>query len=214
MEKHVNTIVRPNWDQLYNIAAAQEGHFTTAQAAEVGYSPQLLAKYLKSGRIVRIRRAVYRLTHFPAGEHEDLVVIWLWAEQAAVFSHETALALHGLSDVMPAKVHLTLPTLWKNRRLRVPQGITLHFADNEKTDRTWFGAIPVTTVARTLLDCANAKVAPDFVRDAFEEAAYRGLVTRDTLPEVVSYLKRFFSISRSRTGPRFRSTSGTRTKEA
>ncbi|MCP4602752.1 MAG: hypothetical protein GY847_19925 [Proteobacteria bacterium] len=196
----------PDWDRLYEIAAAQEGHFTTAQAAEAGYSPQLLAKYLKSDRITRVRRGVYRLIHFPAGEHEEFVVIWLWAERVGVFSHETALALHGLSDVMPAKVYLTLPSFWKRRRLRVPEGVVLHFTDIEDADRTWFGAVPVTTVTRTLGDCADARVAPDFVRDAFEEAADRGLVDRNSLPNVASYLKQFFSSSRSRTGPRFRST--------
>ena len=43
----------PDWELLYNTAASQEGHFTTAQAAAAGYSPQLLAKYLKSRRILR-----------------------------------------------------------------------------------------------------------------------------------------------------------------
>jgi hypothetical protein len=41
----------PNWDRLFESAVGQEGHFTTKQAAEAGYSPQLLIKYLKNGRI-------------------------------------------------------------------------------------------------------------------------------------------------------------------
>ena len=28
--------------------------------------------------------------------------VWLWSEQAGVFSHQTALALHDLSDILPA----------------------------------------------------------------------------------------------------------------
>ena len=71
----------PRWDDLYEIACAQEGHFSNAQAAAAGYSPQLLTKYLKSGRVVRSRRGVYRLVHFPSGDHEDLVVLWLWSGQ-------------------------------------------------------------------------------------------------------------------------------------
>ena len=69
----------PRWDALYETAAAQEGHFTTAQAADAGYSSQLLRKYLANGRIARTRRGVYRLVHFPPGDHEDLVTIWLWS---------------------------------------------------------------------------------------------------------------------------------------
>jgi hypothetical protein len=36
----------PRWPHLYETATAQEGYFTTSQAAEAGYSPQLLAKHL------------------------------------------------------------------------------------------------------------------------------------------------------------------------
>ena len=58
---------KPDWDQLYETAGSQEGHFTTKQAEDAGYSPQLLAKHLRAGRIARVRRGIYRLVHFPAG---------------------------------------------------------------------------------------------------------------------------------------------------
>jgi predicted transcriptional regulator of viral defense system len=168
----------PDWNRLYEIAAAQEGHFTTVQAAEAGYYPQLLVKYLRNGRVARIRRGVYRLIHFPAGEHEDLVVIWLWTDRTGVFSHETALAQHDLSDVMPARVHVTLPDRWRKRRLRVPTGVVLHFANVAKADRAWVGSIPVTAPTRTLRDCAAGGVSPETMRKAFRDATSRGLVGR------------------------------------
>ena len=184
----------PRWDRLYDIAAAQVGHFTTSQAAGAGYSPQLLAKYLKNRRIRRIRRGIYRLVHFPAGEIEDLVVLWLWTGRAGVFSHETALSLHGLSDVMPARAQVTLPSTWKVRRLRTPGGIGIHFADLGVQERTWVGIVPVTTVTRTLLDCAAAGVAPDLIRDALKEAIDRGMADGGSLPAVNSYLDQFSSV--------------------
>jgi predicted transcriptional regulator of viral defense system len=174
----------PDWNRLYEIAAAQEGHFTTAQAAEAGYYPQLLVKYLRNQRVVRVRRGVYRLVHFPAGEHEDLVTIWLWTERSGVFSHETALALHGLSDAMPAKVHVTLPEVWMARRLRVPKGVVLHFADVPKADRAWAGSVPVTTPVRALRDCASAGVSPETVRKAVRDAVARGLVGRSEVAAI------------------------------
>src|SRR3954471_18756408 len=119
----------PDWGALFSIAEAQSGYFTTAQAAGAGYSLPLLHKYLANGRVLRVRRGFYRLVHFPASEHEDLVVLWLWTGQAGVFSHETALALHDLSDVLPSKVHMTVPASWRSRRLRVPPGLVLHHAD-------------------------------------------------------------------------------------
>jgi predicted transcriptional regulator of viral defense system len=174
----------PSWDQLYETAAAQAGHFTTAQAEAAGYSPQLLAKYLANGRVVRVRRGVYRLTHFPAGELEEFAVVWLWSERAGVFSHETALFLHGLSDALPSRVHLTLPADWRRRRLRVPDGVATHFGEVAGADRGWVGPVPVTAVARTLVDCAEAGVAPEMVRDAMEQAIERGMIRKGSVPRL------------------------------
>src|SRR5262245_4639642 len=106
----------PSWDRLFETAGAQEGYFTTQQAAEAGYSSQLLLKHIHAGRVARIRRGIYRLVHFPSGEHEDLVTAWLWSERAGIVSHQSALALHGISDVLPAQLHLTLPRAWRSRR--------------------------------------------------------------------------------------------------
>ena len=182
---------KPNWARLYQIAAAQQGHFTTAQAAEAGYYPALLAKYLHSGRIVRVRHGIYRIVHFPAGDREELVVVWLWTGRVGVFSHETALGLHGLSDVLPARIHVSVPVSWASRRLRVPEGVDLHYDDVAPSEATWVGAVRVTAVARTLTDCARAALPPELVGQGLEEASERGLVDRDSVPEVIEYLGRF-----------------------
>ena len=122
----------PSWDALFEVASGQEGLFTTVQAADAGYSPQLLQKHLHGGRIQRIRRGVYRLVHFPPGEHEDLAAVWLWSDRAGVFSHETALFLHGLSDVLPSRVHLTVPD-----PLRHGQTPTRRSLRKSATTSTW-----------------------------------------------------------------------------
>ena len=175
---------KPSWDRLYEMASGQDGHFTTHQAADAGYSPQLLRKHIQAGRIVRVRRGVYRLVHFPAGEHEDLVVIWLWSERQGVFSHQTALGLHGLSDVLPSKIHLSVPASWTSRRLRVPTGVIIHYADVAKSERSWFGAVPATSPSRTLEDCSRDRISPDLLRQAARDALARGLVSKRELGEV------------------------------
>ncbi|MBU2560629.1 type IV toxin-antitoxin system AbiEi family antitoxin domain-containing protein [archaeon] len=185
------TSTSPNWDHLFETAAAQDGLFTTQQAAEAGYSPQLIAHHLGSGRMIRVRRGVYRLVHFPAGDHEELVVVWLWSEHKGVFSHQTALALHDLSDVLPSQIHLTLPQLWKKRRLRVPEGVVLHYGDVSDGERRWFGAVPATDPARTLEDCALEHLSPDLLRDAALDALQRGIVTRGQLGAVAEALEPF-----------------------
>jgi len=180
----------PDWGTLYSIAQSQSGYFTTGQAAAVGYSPQLLRKYLGNGKIVRVRRGIYRLVHFPASEHEDLVVAWLWAEQVGVFSHETALALHDLSDALPAKVYMTIPASWRRRRLRVPAGLVLYYADIGDFDRTGFSAVPITSARRTLRDCLDANVSPELVRQAVLQARRRGLISEKDGAELNAALDR------------------------
>jgi hypothetical protein len=130
------TPTEPAWQALYDVAAAQEGLFTTRRAAAAGYSDLLLAHHQKAGRITRIRRGIYRLVHFPAGEHEEVVAAWLWTGTTALISHQSALSLHGLSDALLAQVHLALPTSWTPRRLRVPKGLVLHFSDVGAKERT------------------------------------------------------------------------------
>ena len=169
---------RPDWDRLYGAALRQEGHFTTQQANEAGYSSQLLVKYIRSGKVLRVRRGVYRLKHFPPGQQEDLVAIWLWSEQAGVFSHETALMLHDLSDVLPARAHLTVPATWRERRLRVPDGVVLHYSDVRSSERAWVGVVPVTSVRRTLADCAADHVSTDLLSVAVDQALTRGVVAK------------------------------------
>jgi predicted transcriptional regulator of viral defense system len=141
--------------------------------------------------MVRIRRGVYRLVHFPAGDYEDLTVVWLWSEQKGVFSHQTALALHDLSDVLPAQVHLTLPEAWRKRRLRVPDGVVLHYRGVAASERRWFGPVPATAPLRTLEDCAAEHLPPAVLRGAALDALDRGLVARDELAAIEAALEPF-----------------------
>jgi predicted transcriptional regulator of viral defense system len=183
--------IKPDWNRLFETAGAQDGYFTTRQAADAGYSTQLLLKHIRAGRITRTRRGIYRLVHFPAGEHEELVTAWLWSERAGVISHQTALALLGLSDALPAHVHLTLPSAWRRRRFRVPADVVLHHADVLHEDRAWFGAVPTTNPRRSLNDCAREGLSPELLRQAAQQALRRGLVTKAELGEVEEALKPF-----------------------
>lgn len=182
---------RPSWDRLFETAAGQSGYVTTRQAAEAGYSTHLLRKHIQAGRVKRPHRGIYRLVHFPVGEHEELVTVWLWSEQAGVVSHQTALSLHGLSDVLPALLHLTLPEAWRRRRFRVPAGVVLHHADVAPEARSWFGPVPATSASRTLNDCAKSGLSPELLRQATKQALRRGLVTREELADVETVLEPF-----------------------
>ena len=178
----------PSWDRLYAQAAAQAGYFTTAQAAEAGYSGPLLHKYLRNGKVARARRGVYRLVHLPASNEEGMVVFWLWSDRQGVFSHETALACHELSDLLPHEVEMTVPEPWRHRRLRVPSGLHLHYADLLDGDRVWYGPVPVTSPARTVNDCAEVGISPEFLEQAVRQGLERGLFAEDDLSAMLHEL--------------------------
>ena len=165
------------WRALFKLAAKQEGFFSARQATSAGCSQQLLAKYLTSGRVERVQRALYRIVDFPAGEHEGLVAVWLWSRNEGVFSHETALFLHSLSDALPIRAHITLPRAWKTRMIQIPEDVAMYYGDVADSDRAWVGSLPVTTVRRTLSDCLHTSVAPELVAQASMQAAERGLIT-------------------------------------
>jgi predicted transcriptional regulator of viral defense system len=177
-------MTEPDWTSLYAVAATQDGYLTTAQANDAGYSRPLLDHHVRAGRFLRMRRGIYRLRDFPSTDHEDLVVAWLWSDQQGIVSHETALLLHGLSDALPARVDLTVPTSWRRRRIKVPPVVALHHGDVADADRTWSGPVPVTKPLRTIADCAADHVQPDLVAQAVREGLRRGLFTERQLTAV------------------------------
>ncbi len=166
----------PAWYALTALAAEQGGYFAASQARTHGVSYQLLEYAVRQGRFERERRGLYHLTHHPRDAHDDLILDWLWSERQGVASHETALSLYRLSDVLPRWRHLTVPASWQDRRLRVPRGLVLHHADLAPEDLDWSGVLRITRPLRTLQDCRVAGLSPDLLDAAVQEAVARGLL--------------------------------------
>jgi predicted transcriptional regulator of viral defense system len=188
MPRRAASGTHPDWTRLYELASSQAGYFTAQDAGEAGFSLPLLQHHLDAGRVERSQRGVFRLVNFPPTDEEGLVPTWLWSRREGTFSHETALALHQLSDALPAKVHVTMPTAWKRRRVKIPRNVVLHFADLADDEREWKGPIPVTKPLRTVADCSIDAVATDLVEQAARQGVRRGLFTRQNLKQVVRRL--------------------------
>ena len=100
--------------RLYDVAETQSGYFTASQAIEAGYSRASHHYHQKVGNWRREGHGIYRLHLYPRMPDEEYVRLMLWSRDRAgntqaVVSHETALQAFELSDVMPAKIHLTVP---------------------------------------------------------------------------------------------------------
>ncbi len=169
---------------LYAVAEQQGGYFTAAQAAESGYRYPQQVYQRRIGAWEPIDRGIFRLRHFPPGEHEDLIRWSLWSrnrrgETQVTVSHDTAADLYGFGDVMPAKVHLTVPPGF---RKPAPDACVLHVARLPPEEIVARGGFKVTTPLRTVLDLADSSRAEDQFAKVLRDALRSGRVRRKQLP--------------------------------
>src|SRR6266436_5491522 len=124
--------------RLFEFAEQQQGFFTTKQAKAAGFAENTHPYHVQVGNWIREHRGIYRLANFPRGERPDLMLWSLWSRNRretaqGVYSHQTALSLHDLSDVMPAKLHITVPRSFR-RNSETPRVLVLHLADLPLSD--------------------------------------------------------------------------------
>lgn len=172
----------PDRIRLFEVASGQGGYFTAEQARACGYSWALLSHHVKSGRFIRVRRGLYRLREYPSSPREDVLAAWLAVgKDVAVVSHESALDLLDLSDVIPDAAHLTVPR--SRRNLPTLPGVKIHTTARPHTPRdlTYRDGMALTSATRTILDAAEAGTAPDQIELAVRQAVERGLTLPDWL---------------------------------
>jgi predicted transcriptional regulator of viral defense system len=174
--------------RLYEIAEDQQGFFTTKQAKAAGFAENTHPYHVQAGNWIREHRGIYRLARFPRGHRPDLMLWSLWSknrEEVAqgVYSHQTALSLYDLSDVMPAKLHMTVPGRFR-RNSEIPRVLVLHFANILQSDIGTAHGVPVTNPMRTILDLLHGgDVPPANLRQALREGLRRGLIRRSEIAE-------------------------------
>lgn len=174
---------RPDHEGLFATATEQAGYFTAAQARDCGFSSPLLTHHAKSGRFVRVARGLYRLRDYPSSPREELLAAWLRLAPNAVVSHESALELLGLSDIIPNLIHLSVPRT--RRKLSRRSGVALHTTTRplDGSDVVVRDGMRLTAPARTIADVAVAGVAPEQVVRAARQAIDRDLTTPSRLRE-------------------------------
>ena len=172
--------------RLFELAEQQQGFFTTKQAKAAGFAENTHPYHVQAGNWIREHRGIYRLTLFPAPDRPDLVLWSLWSrnrkeEIDGVYSHQTALSLHELSDLNPAKLHMTVPTNFR-RNSDIPGIVVLHYRDLVESEIQAGAGYKYTRPLRTILDLIEAgTVERRFIRQALRQAVDRGLITRQEL---------------------------------
>jgi len=162
--------------ELYKIASEQSGYFTSRQASNAGYYYRLQYYHKERGHWLEIDHGVFRLADYPNAPTEDFIRWTFWTRNQqdipqGVISYESALSVHELGDIMPGKIHITVPHHFrKNPKGRcILHKDTLPSQDIEKKEGFF-----VTTPKRTIIDVINGNLSLDELEKAIRDGIARG----------------------------------------
>jgi predicted transcriptional regulator of viral defense system len=182
-------------NEIMNIAEEHDGLVPCLAAREAGISASALVKMAQRGRLERVARGVYRVPFFPSSSarfsdyHEAIAWARAGHGPSAVISHESALAIYGISDALPAKLHITIPAKSRFQRRTIPARFIIHHANLTTAEITMLEGVPVTTIERTIQDVIDLGQT-DFAAQAIRDAKRQRHIDRNTAVRLTNYLKR------------------------
>jgi predicted transcriptional regulator of viral defense system len=165
------------------LANQQHGVVSIRQLEQrLGFSHQAVERAVGAGRLHRIYRGVYAVGHTELSRHGECLAAVLAVGPGAMLSCYSAGWLWGLWTGSPAPFEVTA---FVPRHHRPPDGVVRHRARNlEEQDRAVVDGIPVTSVARTLLDLAS-KLRGDQLRRVLARAEDLGLLDLEEIQAVI-----------------------------
>ena len=139
--------------EIAALAGRQHGVAARAQLVEAGLTRREIQDWLAAGRLWRLHRGVYAVGHRVLRVEGHWMAAVLACGKGAALSHQTAPAVWELRRVGSGVIHVTVPgDPGRKRRegIRLHRSVTLSRADRDHGAR-----LPVTTVARTIIDLAR-----------------------------------------------------------
>lgn len=169
---------------LNDIASAQKGMFTTAQAQGAGIERYAISRLEKLGNIERLAKGVYRMGGAPSQREEDVFAAWLSlnpgrrpgsppTERDPVAMGGTAAWLHSIGEVGPTPYEFCT----EGRRQTQRPNLVLRKRKIDSTDVTVVSGIPTTTPGRTVIDLIDYGEDLSLVANVLNDALARGLIT-------------------------------------
>ncbi len=168
---------------LFEVAESQQGYFTAGDAKRLGYDYPHQHFHVNRGNWIRVGHGIYRLKHFPAVRHEDLIRWWLWSRKKGVISHETAAAVYELGILLPAKIHLTVPM---NFRKDPADDLILHKAALSESEIQTRAGFPITSPLRTIFDLARSRMDNERLQAVARDAIRQGIARRDEILDILA----------------------------
>ena len=159
-------------EKVYSLIEQNSGYLTAKDARDNGVENKALQRMAARGLIERVTHGLY----ISEDTFPDQFYVTQYRCPKGVFSHETALFLHDLSDRYPLRLMMTIPSGW-NTQLLTDKNM-LFFYNGQKRMR--YGACEIETPSgvkviaydteRTLCDCLRSidKLDRDLVLSAYK----------------------------------------------
>jgi predicted transcriptional regulator of viral defense system len=168
---------------VVGLAGRQWGVVSRTQLRELGVTAATVDVWLRRGRLLGLHRGVYAVGHSVLRSEGRWLAAVLACGEGAVLSHRSAAAHWGLLQSAASLIDVTAPA----SRHGAP-GIRLHRTRSLPLiarDTTTHQGIPITTVAKTLLDLA-ATTRPDHLERALAQAERLQLYDHTALTDVIA----------------------------
>ncbi len=167
--------------RLWRLAARQHWVVGLRQLKALGFSPAAIEHLIADGRLFRLHRGVYAVGRRSVTQRGDWMAAVIAVGAGALLSHHPAAALWDLRIRQPGPIDVTLHC--KNRHPR--QGIKTRRGALHPDDRAKIDGIPVTSIARTLLDLAGVLPAHQLQR-TYERAQRLELLDLNALSNLLA----------------------------
>lgn len=174
--------------------AALGGFFRPSQLEAAGLTRDQLPALVRSGKVERIGRGLYRLADAEPTEHYSLAMACARVPNSIVCLL-SALSVHGLGTQAPAAVWLAIPHKARKPKLAGLKLRIVHFSGPAwafGVQKTEFEGVParITSPARTVADCFRFErlVGPEAAMEALQDALRQRKVTVAELSRVAEVL--------------------------
>jgi very-short-patch-repair endonuclease/predicted transcriptional regulator of viral defense system len=156
--------------KLADVAARQHGVVSRSELSELGFGPGAIRRRRESRRLTPVHRGVYAVGHARLTRYGEWMAAVLACGGGALLSHHAAASLWGLAGRRRGPIDVTAEHGRAGRRGRAgARQLVVHRSRLGGDERAERSGIPVTSLARTLVDIAGVMDAERFQR-AFEEA--------------------------------------------
>ena len=164
------------------IAGRQHGIVTVRDLRAAGLSPSGVSRRVARGHLHRIHPRVYAVGHTALSREARCLAAVLAAGDGAALNRLAAAELWMVSRFRNAPISVVAA-----RQVRI-KGVRVHRCTRlDPRDVTRHRDIPVTTVARTIVDLAEIRTAQQ-VANVMYEAAFRDLLDLDAVEETAARL--------------------------